>query len=43
MNESHIIQKKVEKKYNIDPSKFSVFAVPQSIDNTINIFVEEQL
>lgn len=38
INDSNIIQKKLEKKYNIDTEKFNIFAVPQGIDSTVNIF-----
>jgi len=37
-DESRRVRKKNEKKYNVDMNRFIIFAVPQSIDNTINIF-----
>lgn len=42
VNDSNIVQKKLEKKYNIEIGKYHLFAVPDAIDNTINIFFEEK-
>lgn len=41
VSDSNIIQKKLEKKYNIEALQFKIFAVPQATDSTINIFFEE--
>lgn len=38
VSDSHIIQKKLEKKYNINTPQFEIFAVPDAIDSTVNIF-----
>jgi hypothetical protein len=38
-DELRCVRKKIEKKYNVDMERFKIFAVPQSIDNTINIFL----
>ena len=37
-DESRSVRKRIAKKYNADMNRFKLFAVPQSIDNTINIF-----
>lgn len=38
-DESRSVRKKIDKKYNVNMNRFVLFAVPQSIDNTINIFL----
>ena len=40
LSDSNVVQKKLEKKYNVDTKTFHIFAVPQGIDNTINLFFE---
>lgn len=40
LSDSYVIQKKLEKKYNIEGSNFRIFSVPQGVDNTVNIFFE---
>lgn len=39
-NDAHVLNKKLEKKYGVGKG-FKLFAVPQAIDHTVNIFFEE--